>query len=67
MLKVTYKSYGAGQALIFLIAVIVNLYFHVTIINKIYIKYIYIYGRVSVGLDLLCKAEGCTIVHTFSH
>ena len=42
MLKVTYKSYGAGQTLIFLITVIVNLYLHVTIINKIYLKYIYI-------------------------
>ena len=42
MLKVTYKPYGAGQTLLISISVIVNLYLHVTIINKIiYVIYIF--------------------------
>ena len=46
ILKTTCKPSGAGQTLIFSITVIVYLYLHETIINKIYI-YIYIYIYIS--------------------
>ena len=62
MLKVTYKPYVAGQTLLILISVIVNLYLHLTIINEtIYMLYIY---RSCMDLSLKTVLTPHALLHT---